>query len=430
MPNGRDAVASTAGAGRATSASSTKAGVRSVAAAVGPRGGTVAIGIRYPNDSSALITGVGFTGINPGDSKAMAQAVVDDINARGGIAGRRIAPLYYPFDVTASTAPGGSDSEQQKACAAFTEDNSVFAVVSPIVSGEVLQTCLAKKGVVFVDENWNYFETDMSAAGYWDPGYPNPLRSIPALVDRLVATGFFAPVAKIGVVYQDLPNRRTVLEQALRPALARHGLKIDGTVAWTAQGADALAAGVLQFRAAGISHVFDLDPGGLETFGWMTAAESQSYRPKYAIDTRNYPFLQQGQSPPAQLANARGIGWIPSADVGVQPAADQSPLDRRCLGIVAKAGQDMSDATNVRVAMAYCDTLEFLKRAAGDASVSLTLATVKAGGEALGDRYIPTGTFSAFFGPHRHDGASTARDLVFDSTCTCFRYSGAPFSIG
>jgi hypothetical protein len=231
-------------------------------------------------------------------------------------------------------------------------------------------------------------------------------------------------------VYQDLPSRKIVLDQALRPALARHGLKVDDVIAWTAQGASALASGALRFRASGITHVFVLDPGGLETFGWMAAAESQDYRPKYAIDTRNYPFLQQGQSPPGQLANARGIGWIPSADVGVQPDSELSALERRCLGVVAKSGQNLGDATNVRVAMAYCDTLEFLKRAAGDASSTLTLASVLAGGEGLGDGYVPTGTFSARFGPHRHDGASSARDIAFDGSCGCFRYTSPPYSIG
>jgi ABC-type branched-subunit amino acid transport system substrate-binding protein len=418
------------GATRGATVSASSRGLAAATQAAGARGGSVRIGIRYPDNSAGLITTVGFSGVNPGDSRAMAQTVVDDMNARGGIAGRKIEPVYNAFDVTASTAPGGSDAEQQKACSAFTEDTTVFAVVSPIVSGEVLQTCLAKRGVVFVDENWNYFTTDMSAAGYWDPGYPNPMRSVPALVDRLVATGFLAKGAKVGAVYQDLPNRKPVLDQALRPALARHGLKVDDTVAWTAQGANALAAGVLQFRSSGITHVFVLDPGGLETFGWMAAAESQGYRPKYAIDTRNYPFLQQGQSPAAQLANARGIGWIPSADVGVQPESELTAAERRCLGVVAKSGQNLGDATNVRVALAYCDTLEFLKQAAGDASTALTLSTVRTGGEALGDRYVPTGTFGARFGPNRHDGASGARDLAFDASCTCFRYTGPVFSIG
>ncbi len=427
--SGPDTTANALGRRAAGSVASTRTTASSTRTTAGARGGTVAVGIRYPSNSNSLITSVGFSGINPGDSRAMAQMVVDDVNPRGGIAGRRIAPLYFPFDVTASTAPGGSDGEQQKACAAFTEDNKVFAVVSPIVSGDVLQACLAKRGVVFVDDNWNYFVGELGE-NYWDPAYPDPLRSVPELVDRLIAVGFLPRSAKVGAVYQDLPSRHRVLDRALRPALARHGLNVAATVAWTPERADVLAGGALKFRAAGITHVFVLDPGGLETFAWMAQAESQGYRPKYAIDTRNYPFLLAGQSAAGQLANARGIGWVPAADVGVQQERDLTPADRRCLGVVAKAGQNMADATNVRVALAYCDTLEFLKAAAGDAAVALTLATVKAGGEALADRYKPTGTFSARFGPRRHDGASAARDLLFDGACSCFRYDGPMFSIG
>jgi hypothetical protein len=429
-----DAVAGAAAApgaatgARAAGRTSTEA-QHKTAAAVGARGGTVRIGVRYPANSSGLVATAGFTGIDPGDSRAMAQTVVDDINARGGIAGRKVDPVYHPFDVTASTAPGGSDNEQQKACAAFTEDTTVFAVVSPIVGGTVLYSCLASHGVVFIDENWNYIDMAKAGPGYWTPAYPDAQRSVPALVRRLWENGFLAAGAKVGAVYQDLPNRKPVVDRALAGALARYGLKIDGRVAWTPEGAQALAAGVLRFRSMGITHVFVLDPGGLETFGWMAEAEAQSYRPKYAIDTRNYPFLQQSQSPAGQLANARGIGWVPSADVGVQPDAELTAADRRCLAVVAKSGQDLNDATNVRVAMAYCDTFEFLKTAAGDASTVLSLASVRSGGEALADAFIPTGTFRTHFGPGRHDGASAARDLAFDTACTCFRYTGPVFPI-
>ena len=424
--------ATTGPAARRPAGAGTVPGAAQAAAvqAAGTRGGAVKIGIRYPNNSGGLLTTFGFSSVDPGDSKAMAETVVADINSRGGIAGRRIEPVYFPFDVTASIAPGGGESENQKACSAFTEDNKVFAVVSPILSGEILETCLAKRGVVFVDENWNYYDPGASGPGYWTPAYPDPVRSVHALVDRLWATGFLAPGSKVGAVYQDLPNRKRVLEAGLRAGLARHGLKIDDSVGWSGRDSSQLAAGVLKFRSTSITHVFVLDPGGLETFAWMTEAEGQAFRPKYAIDTRNYPFLQQGQSPPAQLANARGIGWVPAADVGVQPAEELNAAERRCLGVVAKAGQNMNDATNVRVALAYCETLEFLKTAAGDASTELTLATVQRGGEALGDRFGPIGTFRIRFGPGRHDGAAGARDLAYDVGCSCFRYSGPVFAIG
>lgn len=429
-PDGTGATKTSTAASNATAAERAAA-ARAAAGAAGKQAanGTVKIGVRYPNNSQALIASVGFSGVNPGDSKAMAQAVVDDVNAHGGIAGRRIEPVYFPFDVTGSTAPGGGDSEQQKACATFTEDNLVFAVVSPIISGPILQDCLNKEGVVFVEDNWGFFDPTTAGPGYWNPSYPDAVRGVSALVDRLVTDKVLGPAAKIGAVFQEYPDRRRVLEQGLRPALARHGLKIDDTVAWTASNAQQLSVGVLRFKTEGVTHVFILDPSGLETFGWMTESESQTYRPKQLIDTRNYPFLQAGQSPAAQLENTRGIGWVPSADLGLQTDAERSSADKHCLAVVAKAGQNMNDATNVRVAMAFCDTFDFLKRAAGSAS-PLTLAAVRSGGEAMGDHFVPTGSFATRFGPGRHDGAAAARDLVFDGPCGCFRYSGPVFSIG
>jgi len=216
------------------------------------------------------------------------------------------------------------------------------------------------------------------------------------------------------------------VEGFMEQEVARHGLKVDSTVAWTGQNADQLAAGVLKFRSTGITHVFVIDPSGLETFGWMSEAESQAYRPWYAIDTRNYPFLQASQSPAGQLPKVRGIGWVPNADLGTVPPELLTGNDRRCLSTVAPARQDMADPTNIRVAFAYCDTLEFLKEAAGSAP-TLSLAAIKVGGEALGDRHAAVGTFRTQFGPGRHDGATQARDLAFDAGCRCFRYSGPLF---
>jgi hypothetical protein len=82
-----------------------------------------------------------FVDNNHGDQDAALDAVVEYINANGGILGRSIEVVkrvYCPID---PTAPNGSLA----ACTAFTEDDEVFAVLGVFIdfSGEA-QLCLSR----------------------------------------------------------------------------------------------------------------------------------------------------------------------------------------------------------------------------------------------------------------------------------------------
>jgi ABC-type branched-subunit amino acid transport system substrate-binding protein len=67
------------------------------------------------------------------------QAYIDDINAKGGIAGRKIAPVYDNYCPLGSAGP-------LAVCTKFADDDQVFTVVGTFVdfSGDA-QTCIAKQ---------------------------------------------------------------------------------------------------------------------------------------------------------------------------------------------------------------------------------------------------------------------------------------------
>ena len=67
------------------------------------------------------------------------QVYIDDVNEKGGIAGRKIVPVYHTF------CPIGN-AQALSMCTALTEDDKVFAVLGNFVdfSGDA-QTCLAKQ---------------------------------------------------------------------------------------------------------------------------------------------------------------------------------------------------------------------------------------------------------------------------------------------
>ena len=54
----------------------------------------------------------------------------------------------------------------------------------------------------------------------------------------------------------------------------------------------------------------------------------------------------------------------------------------------------------------------------------LTIPSIRAAVEALGSTFEPPNTFTEVFGPNRHDGSDTCRDVTYNTQCRCFLYEG------
>jgi hypothetical protein len=64
-------------------------------------------------------------------------------------------------------------------------------------------------------------------------------------------------------------------------------------------------------------------------------------------------------------------------------------------------------------------------RAAFTGSRDVTPEAFAAGVDRLGTSFEPAQTFSARFGPGRHAGVSSYRDLSFDDGCGCYVYGAS-----
>ena len=78
---------------------------------------TIRIGITFPD-----LTSVDQMTVNHGDYDATFRALIDKINADGGINGRMIEPVMAPINLSGE---GNADA----ACVQLTEDEEVFVVV-------------------------------------------------------------------------------------------------------------------------------------------------------------------------------------------------------------------------------------------------------------------------------------------------------------
>ncbi len=361
-----------------------------------------------------------------GNSEAQADAVVAHINSTGGIAGRKVRPVYYLFDLG---RPGLTDGQsEQEACTKWTEDDEVFAVVNPSLARLALLSCLAKQGVPGVHDQMPIDERTLSSMRdyYYATSHVGGMT-----LDRLARTsthvfgrrGFFGKDAVVGILHYDDPAYRRVVDEQYRPALKQYGVRTVVTQAAPRFASAPIATYVSRFQSEGVTHVMFLGEAGGYPLLFMQAAENQLYRPKYGLRSDNLPAaVLQGTVSPNQLANVTGLGWQPTLDVDT--AHDPGPVSRSnqlCLEIMRKAGQDMSDRGAAGSALAFCSGLFFLQRTLARAP-GVTAAGLAASVGSLGRGFESPAVFGAEFGSSRHDGVAAYRDFAF--TAGAFTYSG------
>ncbi|HYZ92441.1 MAG TPA: hypothetical protein VFA34_08605, partial [Actinomycetota bacterium] len=271
---------------------------------------TIKLGARYVENDDAFTAAFGIGGVSAGDHKGMYDAVFRYVNEHGGIAGRKVAPFYYPYDVANITQ---SKAQQEAACTSWTEDSKVFAAVSSAPTGSTLAYCMQKKGTPMVqDVVAFYFDEKVmtdTAQTFSMPGAPNGSRIAKFWIDGLARRQFFAAKAKVGVVRLEDDAMQRVVEEVVKPELAARKITFGGEAVLTKP--EDISAGVLRFRSNGVTHVLIIDDSGLVAFAWMQQAESQGYRPRYGLTSADAPsaFLINNV-PHAQLRGSIGVGWV------------------------------------------------------------------------------------------------------------------------
>ena len=397
-------------------------------ASLGPqtaKTGPLKIGIQTLKGGDAFAGGLGV-GASFGDTQAQAQAVVDEVNRTGGIAGRRVTPAYSAYDATSTQTTA---AQEQGTCADWTQDANVETAIALFATTETLHGCMHRAGVSLLAPT----PRDSSYTAQFSPSLRNPVdplldRWAPAHVDRLAANGYFGSRPVIGLIRYDRPDVTRAVDRSLKPALQRHGLKVASEVEiQTPQGAgdvgptvSQVSSAVLTFQSAGVTHVLDVLDGGGTILFFMQTAEQQHYRPRYGLTSFDAPAAAlQATAPAAQLRNAVGAGWIPSWDVDAQHDPGLSPNGQRCMYIMKRAGQDMTSRVARQVALRICDNLFLLQKALLKGAAVTSSSVAQAFSRAS---YAPGVTFQTSFPGARPDGAAYLRDFRYDSTCSCFAY--------
>jgi hypothetical protein len=398
---------------------------RAAQAVKGVTATTITVGQLIVNGASGLADSAGIKGAQTGDQKAIAQAVIDHLNAKGGLAGRRIVPVFY--DVNLGSYQANQPGEAQAACTALTQDQPVYAVASYVAWGsEDLYACLDKAGVIVAGTG--ELTTDALVRRHPDSLFlPSDLtftRVLRDSVDVLSGAGWFGRSPKTAVVGADSPVAREAVEGGLKPGLAARGLTLDDAAY---VGTENYTSTVLRFASEGITHVFF--SVGASVLLFAQAANAQGYHPALEVDSRQSPgSYVQGNAPAASLKNAMGLGWSPFLDLdNSRWPAQVTPGRQACFQAAAAAQQNLTDATTALTATYICDEWFFLRDVLSRTK-DLSRPGFRAAAEALGTSFAPASTFRSRVSAARHDGADAYHLNVYDEGCSCFTYRGGQLS--
>jgi ABC-type branched-subunit amino acid transport system substrate-binding protein len=372
-----------------------------------------------PGGTDKVLEQAGIPGLALGNQRQQALAITREINATGGLLGRKINPVIHEIG---SGEPAAID---QASCDALTQDAKVEFVISILgdTSGGVLASCLAKRGAVLINNNYAVDEQFVRGVrGHlFLPSDWVLDRVMRTQTAALNAQGFFKGSKKVGVLLLDQPPLRRALSNVVIPSLAQVGVKDPEAVAISAQNYFTNAQSVvLKFRAAGVDRVISIATSPLFL---MNAAENQGYRPRYGLYSLYGPgILLQTAAPRNQLIGSVGFGYSPSYDV--DKAHNPGPVsarESRCEKIMREAGVNMDEPVTRALVLWFCDAGWFLQ-AAVQQSGEVSVRGLQAGAQALRSYASPV-TWKVDLSSGRPDGVAAYRDFAYVESCSCFQYT-------
>ncbi|HZN14651.1 MAG TPA: ABC transporter substrate-binding protein [Acidimicrobiales bacterium] len=384
---------------------------------------------------TTAVSNAGALGFATGQSftdRQVFDAVVAEYNARGGMAGRKIVPIFANTD----TAATSWDSQFQAACAQFTQDNKVQAVLGYVfVFLDNFEQCLARASVA------HFYGGYQPGDGRAQKDFPTLVSTAHPTVDIADLTVFkgavqsrlLTPATKLGVLIDNCAHGRRAFDASAAYLKAQH-IDYELVEMSCASGSgDVTSASAtisnaeLRFATRGVDVVA---AGGVALLVFMAAAESQGYHPTYLTSAGGAAL--EPNAPSAQLAKLHGFGWLPAVDVnqGHQPGP-RSAAQQACLGMLQKHGLTPTGYNDFMIAYTTCDSMALYEQ-----------ALIRTGGRSAATDVVPAALASmpTFLGAAPYGGRLTStvsqrggaaqwREWGWAGDCSCFTYRGSAYPI-
>jgi ABC-type branched-subunit amino acid transport system substrate-binding protein len=389
--------------------------------------------LTQPGSSEAAYAALGVQ-VTRGDETGETQTIVDAVNAKGGILGRKIVPVIKYYNERDNFV-----TQYAAACETFTRDEKVFAVVSgstnPGVEG--FADCLAKAGVLFVlDTRWLHSSPAFRPWGnaVYAPSYLVGDRWA-AIVDTLAGAGYFDKGARVGLLWQDEGSAGTVAKSVVKPRVLAAGATVAAeesyptyhSVGELGAASSQISSLVLRFRAAQVDHIVFVGTAGTAPLFFIPAAHSQGYHPRYAFNTTEIPQVIASNVPKGSMPGAMGAGWEPTQDVDWPQDPGLIAAQKECFDLLKKGGATFTSRFAGHMAAKLCEGTWFLRDTIV-AGGGFGAVQVRTGSDTLATFRSPMTFVSQVKG--RPDGVAALRPFVLDDGCSCFKYTADLQRIG
>lgn len=371
-------------------------------------------------DTSKVAAAFGWERPDEGDREAQIAALVDWINARGGIAGREVVAKIRVYDAITD-----GPIAEEALCNAITQDDNAFAVVLTGQFQDNARPCYANANTLMLDGTLYPVDTagyDELAPYLWSPFLPTYDDLIKGLAASLIDGGWFDG-ATVGVIAIQSELSRRVYDEQFLPLLTEAGIEVvsyntvdptDGT----SFDRDQLQA-IVNFKEAGVDHVVAI--GGARLVSWfIDTSITQNFAPRYAMSSYDAPDFNVFNYR-EQLTGAQGVSVSPGFDI----QQDQWPFpadgaEAECVQVLADAGLAVDDRQTVRTGLIYCDALRLLATA-GESATELSAAGLSEAIWALGDSFDAASTYGVEFEPGLYAGGDSYVNIAFDDDCGCLQ---------
>ena len=433
---GRTPSWSTGGQGASTAGGMVGTARGAIAPATGTRRDTtpVKVGFEVLKGGNAAVSSAFGTPVNFGDGKAEITAIVNDVNAHGGIAGRKLEAVEFTQKPTSNDYA----NDMQAACARFTQDNKVSVVLRAVLGGvtpENYEGCLTNAGVISLEMSYAVGDNTMLRRHplMYNVSAPSADRRERAVLTGLARSGYLSSKNTIGVLVEECPESQRAYQNTVVPLARSLGLRItmrtvgcltgfSGVGAFSAQ----VQSAVLPFRSAGVDRVTFVsvwEPLALLFF--ETAAAHQGWHPAYALSSNAAIGSTVGEYSNEQLSRMRGIGWAPNSDTGKPPA---NATSKQCEAMARSQGVTPQTPGDVGLLRLVCDLFLVYKTAVESAGGRDDPVSLAAGLASASRTYLSAAVLGGRLrlGQGAQNAPTQVAEFAFATSCSCFTYVSRP----
>lgn len=332
---------------------------------------TIKVGITYVDTEALAAVNLDF---ELGDHRAVYQALIDDVNASGGIHGRQLEAVFAPIDPTSPTPA-------EEACLRLTEDEDVFVIVGFVLLDAVLCPVSTYETAVIGGDITPERQAQARAPWIaWEPDTELPITVINTLAESGALEGTVGVFAHAG--------DSALVDDVVLPALEEAGIDVaevavidaptDDTAALRA---DVVLASEL-FQAADVDTLLLVGPSSAQ---WpININDDPSYRPllRFLDISAANAFVTNESTTDTSILE----GALAGGSYGPEQARFEAMSD--CVELLAEAGIETPDPSGFDPDDRSNQPYQAAFQACPD--IALLVAVLEAAGENLN-----YGTFAA-----------------------------------